>query len=138
MWFKRAILIWILFVGIIGCTEQQRQQIDRAAVGTQQLVTDVNTLMQTPTGQMLPADIKLYAGLAALLASVGANAWQEWRNKQMTKTTKAIVKGIDQAERKTKNSNTPVAEVKAAIKEAMVATGCYERCNKIVDVLKIS
>jgi len=63
--------------------------------------------------------------------------WQELRNRNMKKTTRAIVKGIEN----TANPDKATSEVKANIADEMRKQGgdkFYAKANKIVDRLKIS
>jgi len=128
----------ILLIVLCGCEELLRRG-DKAADATKDLAGTGEQFLQTPTGQALPGQVKLYAAGGIALASILANGWQEWRNKGMKKTTKAIVQGIESAAKAADPaSENPVAAVKAAIGDQMKAAGCYDRGKKIVNQLKIS
>lgn len=130
---------WILIVAILigGCTEDQLRKGDK-------IVGDVNTVAQgaqaaleSPAGQMVPPEWKLYGVLGIGLANGLIITWEEWRNRQMKKTTKAIVKGIESAD----NPDKATSEVKDNIRHEMLQEGghkFYKRANKIVDRLKIA
>lgn len=130
-------VILLLCLGNDGC-EQQMQQIDKAAEVTKQITIEGEQVLESPVGQYVPPDIKFWVVLGGALASGLANAWQEWRNQNMKKTTKAIVKGIEKAERSETNPPLATAGIKAAIAEEMKAAKIYDRGNKIVDKLKIA
>ena len=54
----------------------------------------------------------------------------------MKKTTKAIVKGIEAAEKQQKPN--PTNPIKTAIGKEMTAAGIFDRGNQFVDRLKIA
>lgn len=133
-----VIIYVLMLIGILGCEELLRRG-DKAADTTKDLAGSADQFMQTPTGQALPGQVKLYMAGGIALASVLANGWQEWRNKGMKKTTKAIVQGIESAAKAADGASAnPVAAVKAAIGDQMKAAGCYDRGKKIVNQLKLS
>lgn len=135
LWYVTVILI-VLSIGA-ACTEQQMQQADKVAQATKDVTVEGEQLLQSSAGQYIPQDIKLMIGMGGAIALGAANAWQAWRNQNMKKTTKAIVKGIEN----TSNPDKPTSEIKANIAEAMIAEGgqkFYDRANKIVDKLKIA
>lgn len=131
----------ILLIGLCGCEELLRRG-DKAAEATKDLAGSAEQLLRTPTGQALPGQVKLYAAGGIALASILANGWQEWRNKGMKKTTKAIVLGIESAAEAAGPahgaSENPVTAVKAAIRNQMKIVGCSDRGRKIVNQLKLS
>lgn len=120
---------------IASCSEEQKQEIDKAAISTKQIAESSEQLLGSPAGEIIPPDIKLWIILGGALASGAANAWQKWRADEMKQTTKAIVKGIEVAEAQ---NNPQASTVKSNIKTAMKLTGNYDRCNKIVDKLKVT
>lgn len=142
---KRAIFNGVI-VGIIlgiiggifaGCNEQQLRRgdqiADRVGVGAQ----GVQAFLDTPAGQLIPPHLRLLAVLGTGLASGLVITWEEWRNRQMKKTAKAIVKGIEISER----AKNPAPDVKKNIAAEMMNQGgqkFYDRANKIVDRLKIA
>lgn len=109
-----------------------------------EIVRDVNAVaggaravLESPAGQLIPPDLKLYGLLGIGLINGIVLGWEEWRNSTMKKTTKAIVKGIE----KTGNPDKATSEVKGNIAEEMRNQGgdrFYARANKIVDRLKIA
>ena len=109
-----------------------------------EIIQDVNdvaggarALLESPAGQMIPPDLKLYGAIGIALANGLVIGWQELRNRTMKKTTKAIVKGIEN----TANPDKAISEVKSNIAEEMRREGgdkFYAKANKIVDQLKIS
>jgi len=144
---RRAAFFWLWYFSMIlilaaaavafvaGCEEEQWAAADR-------IVTDANAwagqgrqVLQSPAGQTLPPDIRLYGTLATSLILGGAAAYKQWRLSQMSKTTKAIVRGIEAAEKEiTVNPTNPV---KAAIAVEMRKAGVFDAGNKIVDRLKV-
>lgn len=123
-------LVWVL--GIWGCEELLRQG-DKTAQAVKDISAPADQFMQSPTGQALPGQVKLYVAGGIALASVLANGWQEWRSQQMKKTTRAIVQGIESAP-----ENITTGTIKESIGNQMKIAGCYDRGRKIVKKLKIS
>lgn len=130
------IIYAVLLIGFSGCHELLKQA-DKAAEVTQDVAASTEQLMQSPIGQAVPGHIKLYLASGLALASLLANSWQEWRLKEMTKTTKAIVQGIDQVDKKS-IENTPMSELKDSISQQMKLAGCSDNGRKIVNKLKIA
>ncbi len=134
---KVIYIVSLLLLTLSGCDEfwQKGDEIVRDANA---VAGGARALMDSPAGQLIPPDLKLYGLLGIALINAGVIGWEELRNRTMKKTTKAIVKGIENA-----SSNPSVAktsEVKGHIAEAMRRQGgdkFYVRANKIVDTLKI-
>lgn len=138
--FKQIAIIAaaVAAVSFAGCEPEHWQQADR-------IVHDVNAwaetgqgIIESPAGQTLPPDWRLIGGLATSLVLGGAAAYNKWRLNSMTKTTKAIVKGIERAEMAgegvaERNSTSPL---KAAIADEMRRKGVFDAGNRIVDRLK--
>ena len=112
-----------------------------------QYVTDANTVatvaktvLETPAAQALPPPVGLYGALATTLVTGGAAAYKQWRLSQMSKTTKAIVRGIEAAEQPTATEapGNPHSQVKTAIAIEMRKLGVYDVGNKLVDRFKLS
>lgn len=134
--YGSAIILILLLVLVSGCEELLRRG-DKAADATKDLAGSADQFMQTPTGQALPGQVKLYAAGGIALASILANGWQEWRNKGMKKVTKAIVQGIEsqsaaEAAGPDGPGANPVTAVKEAIGRQMKIAGCSDRGRKIV------
>lgn len=94
-------------------------------------------VLDSPASQLIPPDLRLYGLLGIGLINGIVIGWEEWRNRTMKKTTKAIVKGIEN----TDNPDKATSEVKSNIAEEMRNQGgdkFYAKANKIVDMLKIS
>jgi len=136
----RKMLYGLLLSAILfaGCTEQQMQEIDKAAVATKEITGAGEQFMESPAGQYVSPDLKFGIALGGFVISSLVNAWQEWRLKNMTKTTKAIVKGIETAEKESSGNPPKAKSIKANIEAEMKATKIYDRGNKIVDKLKIA
>lgn len=125
-----------IIILIAGCDEFLRKG--------DQVIQDANTVaggardvLDSPAGQLIPPDLKLYGLLGIGLINALVIGWEEWRNSTMKKTTKAIVKGIE----KSGNPDKSTLEVKGNIAEEMHHQGgdrFYARANKIVDRLKIA
>ena len=131
-----TVLLLIVLAGLAGCDEfwQKGDQIiqDVNAVGG-----GAKALLESPAGQLIPPDLKVYGLIGIGLINAAVICWEEMRNRTMKKTTKAIVQGIE----RTGNPDKATSEVKANIAEAMRAEGgdkFYAKANKIVDQLKIS
>jgi len=132
---------WILFVilsaaVLVGC-DDGFTQADKIVQDVNNIASGARAILESPAGLMIPPEWKLYGALGVSLISGLVITWQEWRNRTMKKTAKAIVKGVE----KTSNPEKATSEVKSNIAEAMIAQGgqkFYDRANKIVDKLKIS
>lgn len=109
-----------------------------------EIIQDVNdvaggarALLESPAGRMIPPDLKLYGLLGIAIVNGAVIGWEEMRNRTMKKTTRAIVKGIENTE----NPDKATSEVKANIADEMRKQGgdrFYAKANKIVDKIKIS
>lgn len=140
---KRAktFLVWF-FIGIgiglvilAGC-----EALDNAATDANDMAAVGRQVIDSPAGQMIPPDIRLYGSLAVGAVMAGAAAYKQWRLSQMGKATKAIVRGIEAAEAQPdgKPVGNPASPVKVAIAAEMRRLGIYDAGNKIVDRLKVS
>ncbi len=119
-----------------GCDEQSLIKTDKLVQDANAVAGGARALLESPAGQMMPPDWRLYGALGVALTGGLVSAWEEWRNRMLKKTTKAIVKGIEQ----TDNPQKATSEVKSNIAEQMMQQGgqkFYDRANKIVDRLKI-
>ena len=119
-----------------GCNEEQLERADRAAAGAGTAITTAEGILATPAAAALPADWRLYGSLAVAAGSIVVGAYEKWRLSIMTKTTKAIVKGIEKAEDQVQTN--PTNPVKEAIGKEMRAAGIYDQGNRLVDQLKIA
>lgn len=133
---KKVIYLAILaLVTLVGC-EEFLTMGDEIIQDANAVAGGARAILESPAGQLIPPNLKIYGLLGIGLTSVIVNGWQEWRNKTMKKTTRAIVKGIENA----KNPDD-ITEVKTHIANEMQKQGgdkFYARANKIVDKLKIS
>lgn len=134
---------WIVFVILsaavlmIGC-EDYWMQGDKIAQDANNIASGAQAVLESPAGALIPPDVKLYGALGIAIVNGLVITWQEWRNRTMKKTTKAIVQGI---ERTGSNPNPATSEAKSNIRDEMLKQGgekFYARANKIVDRLKIS
>jgi hypothetical protein len=135
----QAILLWIYLSTICGCAALPQTAGDRIARGTKDTIDVVGEFLESPTGKLIPTEVKAILGVIGAAGLAGAGAWEEWRRKQMVKTNKAIVQGLERAAKE--QGGNPVDPVKAAIKDEMLKAGgekFYRRANKIVDQAKIA
>ncbi len=138
------ILLITVFLGLVtftaGCDEEQLKSFDKIVTDANEIVTTGQGVLQSPAGALLPPDLRLYGTIAIALASIGVNSWQKVRAVLMTKTTKAIVKGIENADEDVlKKAGNPLrSSVKQEIRNEMQAAGIYDKGNKIIDQLKIA
>ena len=130
-----AIVVVLMFAAS-GCEEAQLRQADQIVTDANNIVTAVGGLMQSPAGALLPPGFQLYGAAGIALVSIALNSWQKVRANLMIKTTKAIVKGIELSEKKTKPN--PTNPIKAAIRQEMITAGIYDRGNQLVDQLKVA
>ena len=138
-WHLGMVVVSLAVLGVItfagSCQQADRIISDvNAVAGTGQAVLD------SPAGQMIPPDIRLYGSLVISAVMAGAAGYKQWRLAQMGKTTKAIVRGIEAAEKQpmAEASGNPVSPIKAAIGTEMRRLGIYDTGNKIVERLKVS
>jgi len=132
------LLIAILLVcfALVGCDEFWRQG-DNIIQDANTIAVGAQDVLDSPAGQLIPPNIKVYGLLGIGLINAMVIGWEEWRNSTMKRTTKAIVKGIEA----TGNPDKATSEVKSNIADEMLKAGgdkFYARANKIVDRLKIS
>jgi len=79
-----------------------------------------------------------YGAIAAIIASLGFNVYQKYKGGVMKKTMKAIVKGIDNVDRRENPKPEITAAIKKSIGSEMRIAGIFDRGNVIVDQLKVS
>lgn len=131
-----SIICAALIVTPIGCDEEQIRTVDRIVSDVNSVSTGARAVLQSPAGQAVPSDIRLMIELALGLVSAGTIGWQKWRSVIMTKTTKAIVRGVE----KTAPAGNPDVQtnnlVKMNIQQQMIKAGVFDQGNKIVDKLK--
>jgi len=130
-------LSFLLFVFSAGC-EEMLTSGDALVQDANAVAGGARALLDSPAGQLIPPDLKLYGLLGIGLINGVVIGWEEWRNRTMKKTTKAIVQGV---ERKSDRPDKIITEIKADIADEMRKQGgdrFYKRANKIVDRLKIS
>lgn len=128
-WLVIAICFIPLTALDIGCTEQQREQVDRITADMNQWSETARDVLESPAGQSLPPDIRLYGALAAIIGSTAAGAWQKWRRSQETKVAKSIVQGVE-------NSGQSGKECKPNIAKAMKDNNVTIPGRILVDKLK--
>ena len=123
----------LIIVGHISCT-----QLDKALSDANTIAETTQTVIDSPAGQLAPPDIKLYASLGASAVLAAAAAYKQWRLSQMSKTTKAIVRGIESADLQplSEGQGNPSGSVKPAIAAEMRKLSVYDAGNKIVDRIK--
>jgi len=132
--FLAVVLMAVTMFG--GCEEQQLQRVDRIVTDANEVVAAGGAVLQSPAGAMLPPGFQLYGAAGLAIASVLLNAWQKVRSNLLTKTTKAIVKGIEASEKEiTANPTNPV---KAAIAEQLKSLGIYSQADDLINQLKAS
>lgn len=134
---KKVIYIGSLFLLVFAGCDEFWQRGDEIVQDVNDLAGGAQALLDSPAGQLIPPDLKLYGALGIALANGLIIGWQEVRNRTMKKTTKAIVKGIEN----TDSPDKATSEVKSNIAEEMRRQGgdkFYAKANKIVDQLKIS
>jgi len=129
-------LAFLLFVFSPGCDEFW-QKGDEIIQDANDAAAGARVLLESPAGRLIPPDLKVYGLIGIGLINAAVIGWEEMRARQMKKTTRAIVKGIEN----TDNPDKAMSEVKANIAEEMRRQGgdkFYAKANKIVDRLKIS
>lgn len=133
---KKMIFCLCVLIFVPGCDEQALQRVDAIVQDANTLAVAAEAVLKSPAAQKMPPDWRLYGALGVAVINGLGLTWVQWRKEQMKKTTKAIVKGIEDST----NPDKATAEIKANIRQKMIATGgekFYARANKIVDQLKI-
>lgn len=120
----------------IGCEEQQLERADQIVTDANSVITAAQGALASPAGALLPFDLKLAGTVFVAVASILLNSWQGIKGNLMTKTTKAIVKGIEASEKETKPN--PLNPVKAAIAKQMIQAGIYSQADDLINRLKVS
>lgn len=140
----RSAMLFLVTLFLCSCSELDLLRIDEGVQDVNTIAQGTQAVMDSPAGLLIPPTWKLYGALGVIIANGLIIGWQEWRNRTMKKTAKAIVIGIERSNDKTiENSvgaNT-ITTFKANIAKAMLEQGgekFYGRANKIVDRLKIS
>jgi hypothetical protein len=114
--------------------------VDNVAATVGSVAVAGKAVLDSPAGQLVPPDMRLYGSLALSLLMGGTAAYKNWRLAQMGKATKAIVRGIEAAEAQPRGATTdnPDKSVKPAIAAEMRKLGVYDAGNKLVGRLKLS
>jgi hypothetical protein len=135
---QSSIVFFAVFclLSVAGCTEEQLGQADRTAADVNNLITAGQAILATPAAAALPPDWRLYGSMAVAAGSIVLGAYKQWRLTLMTKTTKAIVRGIEKSADQVQTN--PANPVKEAIGKEMRAAGIYDQANQLVDQLKIA
>ena len=130
-----AVFVIAIASHLAGCLE-----MDEAVQDVNTIAAAAKTALESPAGQLAPPDVRLYAALGLNLLMAGTTAYKQWRLSQMSKTTKAIVRGIEAAEQPAaaEASGNPNSPVKTAIAAEMRKLGVYDVGNKLVDRFKVS
>lgn len=121
---------------VAGCNESQLSQADRFVTDANDIVTAAGGLVNSPAGALLPPGFQVYGAAGIALISIALNSWQKVRANLMTKTTKAIIRGVEAAGKEIKTN--PSNPIKNAIKAEMITAGIYDRGNLLVDQLKVA
>ena len=126
----------LMGLAIPGCDEEQLGQADKIVTDVNDLKVIVGQLLESPPARaFLPPDIQVYGAAGIALVSIIVNGWQKVRSILMTKTTKAIVRGIEIADKPKSNL---MSAVKRSIETQMKLAGVLDKGDKLVDQLKIS
>lgn len=134
---NKLIFIAVLCLLTFGGCDDSLTTGDSIAKDANSVSTGAQAVLDSPAGLLIPPNVKYYILLGIGLINGAVFTWQEWRNRTMKKTTRAIVRGIEE----TDNPEKAVSELKANIAEAMRRQGgdkFYAKANKIVERLKIS
>ena len=134
---SKIVIIAAILICLPGCNKKQLDRTDRTIADANDVVSGIGALLESPAGGLLPPDLRIYGAAGIAIASIALNSWQKVRSNLMTKTTKAIVKGIEREEKACGKPN-PVNPIKESIGQEMIAAGIFDKGNQIVDQLKIS
>ncbi len=129
-----AVLIIAIASHLPGCLE-----FNDAVQDVNTVATTAKTVLDSPAGKMIPPDLRFYGSLVVSAVMAGAAGYKQWRLAQMSKTTKAIVRGVEASEDQPgAMKGNPTSPTKTAIAAEMRKLGIYDAGNKIVERLKIS
>ena len=117
---------------IAGCLA-----MDEAVTDVNTVATTAKTIIDSPAGRLVPPDYRLYGSAAAAAIAAAAAAYKQWRLPQVTKTTKAIVRGIEKVATRRPQATENPGTVKKAIAMEMRRLKIYDTGNAIVDRLKL-
>lgn len=137
IWKKNVLWIAVIVVACIAGCDDFWQKGDQIIEDANNIAGIARAVLESPAGQLIPPDLKVYGLLGIALINAGVIGWEELRNRTMKKTTKAIVKGIEELD----NNDSARNDVKSNIADEMRKQGgdkFYAKANKIVDKLKIS
>jgi len=141
---KKLIFVTILSAALFltSCDERSLQKVDRFVRDVNNVAAGAEAVIESPAGHAIPPDYRLIGLLILQLINGGVITWEEWRNNNMKKTTKSIVRGIEKSD-----TNNPqlsqqdsIANVKDNIRSEMIAQGGHKffvRADKIIDNLKL-
>ena len=130
-WFFNGMLLGLII--LIGC-----EPLDKTIQDTNDWAAVGRDMLSSPAGRGLPPDIRLYGSLAVSLLMGGAAAYEKWRLSQMSKATKAIVRGIESYEETTPPASNPEPSLKGSIAKEMKKLRIMDAGDKLVDRFKTS
>jgi len=134
-------LVAVLVVAMLaGCTAEQLAGIDKAVSDANQVAAGVSQIGDGPAGAVMPGWIRAALAAIGIVGGLAVVTWQEIRKTglleklaSLTATSKAIVRGVDEAAKKNPEA---VAEVKAEILTEMQRKGIEPEARQTVRNLK--
>jgi hypothetical protein len=118
--FMRNLLFMIfltltLLLAIVGCSEEQRQRVDKLTSAVESVTQSGQAFMESPAGQIVPIEIRSIVEICGAVAMGLVVAWRDYRRKQAQTALEEIVTGVEIAKQKSD-------DVSDAIKDAQNIT----------------
>ncbi len=134
-------LVAVLVVAMLaGCTAEQLAGLDKAVNDANQVAAGVSQIGAGPAGAVMPGWVRACLEAIGIVGALAVVTWQQLRKSglleklaTLTSTSKAIVRGVDEA---AKTDPEAVAKVKAEIQAEMQRKGIEPEARQTVRDLK--
>jgi hypothetical protein len=130
----------VVLLGVAGCTQEQLAKIDKGVTDANEIAAGIGGLGTGPTGALMPGWVQSTLAAIGIVGGLALVTWQQLRNSglleklaTLTSTSKAIVRGVDEA---AKANPDAVAKVKAEILTEMQRKGIELEARQTVRDLK--
>ncbi len=125
VWLFFVVAVSLLFV--LGCTEEQMQQVDKVAVDVNLATQLGQVVLNAPAGMLIPPEIRWVFELIGGVAIGVVGAWAKYRERQRLKE---VVLGIENFKAKTKTDTTSLGVSLNSVESAGT--------KKVISAIKIS
>ena len=119
---------------VLDSIEDEINNTVRLQQGVQAAVNVAEAVKDAASGEGGQAE--RYGPIAALIASLAVNIFQKRKGDIMTKTTKAIVKGVEAAGKEIETN--PKNPIKDAIAKQLKSAGIYSQADDLINQLKVA